>query len=260
MVMRPLRRYVLRQFDAHHYGGNFSKRALSEIGVPPESMFFVPYSVDTPYFAGQADDAEVIRKAAEIRGHFGIAPDAKLVLFIGQHSWIKGPDIAIDAIAEAQKRISELQLVIVGGGVMTEELKARAAARLLPGSYYFAGFIPSKSTMPYYLASDVVIFTSHYETWGRAVNEAMLARRPCIVNNMMAVSGDLVLSERNGVVLTERDPSAYAQAIVEYFRLDKITRCNMGEEARRQALHFSYEDHLEDVIRCFYYAAKQTRS
>ena len=65
----------------------------------------------------------------------------------------------------------------MGKGHETPAMMRAAEELLEPGTYHFAGFVPSKHTVPYYLASDLVIFPSRYETWARGVNEAMLCGR-----------------------------------------------------------------------------------
>ena len=49
-LMRPLGRLLLRLFDAHHYGGEYSRKVLLDAGAKESALFFVPYSVDTPHF------------------------------------------------------------------------------------------------------------------------------------------------------------------------------------------------------------------
>jgi len=58
-IARPLRKYVLRIFDSHHYGGSYSKSVLEMAGIRKEAMFFIPYSVDSQFFVKKTRDDKV---------------------------------------------------------------------------------------------------------------------------------------------------------------------------------------------------------
>lgn len=124
--LRPLvQRPLLRLFDAHHYGGSYSKEVLRRSGIDESRMFFVPYSVDTRYFAERADDAQTLQQAYDLRRRLGWE-GAQVLLFAAQHSWVKGPDIALEVFARVQARLPEARLLMCGSGAMTSALATQA--------------------------------------------------------------------------------------------------------------------------------------
>jgi len=169
-------------------------------------------------------------------------------MFIAQHNWVKGPDIAMATFAKVAARDSSVRFLIVGSGSMTEEMKATAARTLDPHSVHFAGFVPSTATVPYYLASDLVICTSRYETWARMVNEAMLCHRPCLVSRVVAAAGGLIEHEINGLVVERPDAEVFALAIEGFFERSPEGRAQMGNAARERAKYFAYEPHLGNAV------------
>ena len=249
---RPIRKHLLRFFNAHHFGGSYSRKVLIDAGVPESSMFLVPYSVDSSYFVDRSD--ELHDSSKKPRENLGWGPQDKVILFIGQHNWVKGPDIAMQVISQFQGLFPETRALIVGHGRMTAGMKEYASRHLTRNSYFFTGFLPSKSTVEYYLASDVVIFTSRYETWARAVNEAMLCRRVCIVNKIMPVAGGLVDHGRNGYVVDGPVPAEYVAMLKEYFSLPRSMQDDMRRGAREKAVEMSYERHVEDLRLSIEYA------
>lgn len=255
-VRRRARDFVLGRFDAHHFGGDFSRQVLENIGVDRQKMYFVPFSVDSPFFAAQADSPEAQATARQVKVDAGWGADDPTILFLANHSWVKGPDVFIAAAALAQKRVPSLKVIMVGAGHETDALKAQAAAALITGSYRFPGFVPSKSTVPYYLAADLAIFPSRYETWARAINEAMLCRRPCITTRWVAASGGLVETNVNGFVMQDMEPASFADAILTYLALPAERRRHMGEAARGRALAYSYEATVENLRASFVETAK----
>lgn len=246
---RTVQPAFLRRFQGHHYGGTYSEAVLKAAHIPENRRYFVPFSVDTPYFAARADDPCEEAKAMMLRRDLGWSADALVVLFMCQHSWFKAPDVMVRAAREAQRVLPDLKLIMAGSGAMTDELAAFAAQNLAAGSFHFPGYVSSKQTMPYYLASDLVMFPSRYDTWSRGVNEAMLARRPCIVSRVVPAAGGLVDDEVNGYVVDGLDPMAFAGRIAKFVAMPTERRRAMGESARARALQFSYEAHVDELRR-----------
>lgn len=253
-LMRPLARWLLRLFDAHHYGGAYSRKVLLDAGVNEGSLFFIPYSIDTPHFLAAVDNLDNIGLAQKIRTDLGWQSDNQVILFIAHHNWIKGPDIAMAIFAEVARSNPKARFLIVGSGRMTDDMKTFAHNNLRKSSYHFAGFIPSSETVPYYLACDLVICTSRYETWARMVNEAMLCRRPCVVSRVVGAAGGLVEDGRNGFVIESLDTTKFIQAIRQYFSLSPQEREYFGNAAREKACEFAYEPHIDNAIASVRYA------
>lgn len=248
-LRRKLRDIVLKRFCAHHYGGTYSRQVLERIGFPANRCYFVPFSVDTPYFdkLGASESARL--ESLALRERLGWAAESPVILFLANQTWVKGPDIFVEAAALAQRERPDLNVLAVGSGQMTDGLKARAAEVLAPGSYHFPGFVTSKSTVPHYLVADLVVFPSRYDTWARAVNEAMVCRRPCMTSRWVAAAGGLVEDGHNGCVVDSLNAADYAQRIVAFLAIPPKQRLRMGEAARARALEFSYEAHTDNLYR-----------
>jgi glycosyltransferase involved in cell wall biosynthesis len=258
-LMRPLRKYIFRLFDAHHYGGAYSRRVLLDAGIPDEALFFVPYGVDTAHFAAAANYEKEKTKAAELRRLLGWEESCRVILFVAQHSWVKGPDIAMRVFAEYQKQDNKARFLIVGSGRENEAMKAFASAHLHENTWHFTGFVPSLEMMVMYLACDVVLCTSRYETWARMVNEACLNRRPCITNTRVAASGDLVINGVTGWVVNGRQVNDYVMALARHFDMPQEQRQCMSERARETALLYSYERHMDSFLHAVHFAAEQAQ-
>ena len=258
-LMRPLGRLLLRLFDAHHYGGEYSRKVLLDAGVSESSLFFVPYSVDTSHFLNAAGNSEQQNAALAFRKTRGWAFDDHVILFIAQHNWFKGPDIAMEVFRQVAKVNPKARFLVVGSGRMTDTMKADASKHLDLKSVHFAGFVPSAQTVAYYLASDLVICTSRYETWARMINEAMLCRRPCVVSKVVPAAGGLVVDGENGYVVDSPEASQFTPVILRYFDLSREARARMGEDAREKAREFAYEPYIDNVVDAAHYALARCR-
>lgn len=258
-LMRPLGRWLLKLFDAHHFGGDYSRQVLLDAGAKASSLFFVPYSVDTPYFLAAAAQPDRQQAARSIRTSQGWAPDDHVILFIGQLNWIKGPDIAVEVFRQVAQADPKARLLVVGSGHMTDAMKTDAQQHLAPESIHFAGFVPSAQTVAYYLASDLVLCTSRYETWARMVNEAMLCSRPCLVSRTVAAAGGLIVNNENGYVVEAPEASLFVPVIQRHFALSPAAQRKMGDAACHKAQTFAYEPHVRNVVIAAQYAFAHAR-
>jgi len=256
-LMRPFRNVLLKRFDAHHFGGSYSRKVLLDAGASEASLFFVPYSVDSRHFLAESDSERVWSAARALRTERGWSGDDRVILFVGHHSWVKGPDIAVDTFRQVAQVDPRARFLIVGSGRMTEEMKEAARRGIEPSRVHFAGFVPSMEATSYYLASDIVLCSSRYETWARMINEAMLCRRPCVVSRVVAASGGLIEDGVTGYVVTKPDATQFAEAIARYFALNTTERRRVGEAARKRAQAFAYEPSMDSVVAAARYAMAQ---
>jgi len=105
-----------------------------------------------------------------------------------------------------------------------------------------------------YAAADVLVLPSvrtatFLEPWGLVINEAMLQRTPIIASaSVGAVAGGLVLQDRNGLVVPERDHGRLAEALSTLYR-DPARRGRLGAEAHTDALAYSERAWAEGMSR-----------
>lgn len=248
-ISRALRPAVLRLFDAHHFGGDYSRSAITAAGVPESNLYFVPYSVDSGYFEKGAKSSRNRRRAEALRREWGWSENDFLVLFLSQQNWVKGVDLAIPTMAKLQQLHPNAKLVMAGSGSLSADVKRAAEDSLEPGSFVFPGFLPSYETIPYYLACDVSFYPSRYDTWARGVNEAMLCGRPCLVTDRVAASGGLVDDGMTGMVVEGTDPNTMAHRLAEFAASSLSRRREMGEAARVAAWRYSYEENADTALR-----------
>jgi glycosyltransferase involved in cell wall biosynthesis len=261
-VKRRLKRRLFRLFDSLHYGGSYSRRVFEAANIPAARLFLVPFSVDSTYFVAESDRLEQTGVRRSVRTSLGIGETEYVILFIGQLSWQKGADIAIEVFARSIDRVPSARLVVLGSGPLDQQLREEVRHRGLDKAVSFQGFCPTKQTVPYYLASDVVLFTSRYETWARAVNEAMLCKRPCILNAAIPAA-DLIEHGSSGYIVPpgdvaayvrRPDVAAYVRCLEQHSALPAEQRVAIGEAARRSACGMSYENHVDALVESFRFA------
>jgi glycosyltransferase involved in cell wall biosynthesis len=116
---------------------------------------------------------------------------------------------------------SEVGLVFAGDGVCREEL-ARQAKHIGPGAVCFPGFAQREDLAGLYALAETLVLSTHSDTWGLVVNEAMACGLPIIVSSVAGCSADLVEDGWNGYVVPPRDPQKLSAAIDSLLRQPEL--------------------------------------
>jgi glycosyltransferase involved in cell wall biosynthesis len=207
-------RILYSRFAAFLYVGAANKEYFQAFGVPRAKLFFAPHAVNAELF--NAESASHRSAADRLRSDLGLKPETKVILFAGKLVAAKQPMELLQAFAKLN--VPRTALVFVGDGPEKEALKHLASELAAKGSALPVHFVPfsNQSEMPArYLASDLFVLPSRgvYETWGLAVNEAMMMGLPCIVSERVGCQRDLVSQGATGWVFNSDDPSALGKAL-----------------------------------------------
>ena len=209
--------------------------------IDPSRMRVLHPGVDLARFS--SPDRDACRR--KVRARHGIGPSEVLILFVGMNFEVKGLDAIIGAVARAKalRPDATLRLLVVGRG---NEGKYRSLASSLgiADSVVFAG-AHAEGVEAFYLASDLFMMLSSFDTFGMVVLEAMASRLPVIVSANVGAK-DLVEDGLNGFVLPDRlDADAAAGKIV--LLLDARRRAAMGEAGFRTASLRGWDRLAEEV-------------
>jgi glycosyltransferase involved in cell wall biosynthesis len=116
-----------------------------------------------------------------LRGLINTAPDEPVLLFLSRLHPKKGlHDLLTAAATLAGRRFS---IVVAGSGpaVYEAQVKAQAAAGPLRGRVHFVGFVQGQTKHMLLQGADLFALTSHSESFGIAVMEALAAGLPVLV-------------------------------------------------------------------------------
>ncbi len=161
--------------------------------------------------------------------------DPPTVLVLGALVGWKRPDVALEALAIARRRLPDLRLVLAGAPLhgdttVLESLRARAAAPDLAGAVTFAGRVPEPRAA--LAAATCLLHCAEREPFGLAVLEALAAARPAIVP---ASCGPAEIADGTCAVLYQPgDAVAAADAIVSVVS-DPALAAEMGRRGRERA-------------------------
>ena len=209
----PFTRYIYHHADAIVVYGEHVKRYLMSEGVPGERIFVAAHAVENEAYNRLVSEEE---KQA-LRQKLGIAPDKKVVLYLGRLEEVKGLPYLLEAFASLRQ--DDAVLVLAGTGSEKGRLEQLSRELGIAENLRFAGYVPPENTLPYYAIAWVYVLpsiTTSYakELWGLVVNEAFNQGVPVIATEAVgAAAGGLVQDGVNGFVVPERNSQALAQAL-----------------------------------------------
>lgn len=191
---------------------------------------------------------------AAVRAELGIPADAPVIGIVGHiQSW-KGQDLVVQAMARLKDAHPELRCLVVGGvhrqgGEYAERMRARIAAEGLEQRVILTG--ARRDVAACLDGMDVAIHAStNPEPFGRVLIEAMALGRPLIAPREGGPL-EIVVDGETGILVTPRDPEAFASAIDRLVR-DPALRRRMGEAGRaRVDAVFDIRQHVRAIEAIF---------
>jgi glycosyltransferase involved in cell wall biosynthesis len=229
-----IKRTVLRRVFSWPAGflavGSANAEYYEYFGVDAVRLYRCVHSIDVTRFARPADALE--REARDWRARLGIASDQKVLLFAGKFEPKKRPVQLMEAVLRLGD--DNIVLVLVGAGELKPEIERISAAH--PKRFRVLPF-QNQSRMPvvYRLGDLFALFSSHDETWGLAVNEALACGRPVLVSDRVGCAADVV-DRSCGRVVAWDDYAALERTIVELMNGDALPA--MRRASAERAWHF----------------------
>lgn len=167
----------------------------------------------------------------EIRQELALSMDDYVIGSVGRHTWDKGFNTLISAVALAKKSIPNLKLLLVGNGPNHEELIELTYKYNIQDCVVFTGF---RRDIPNMLAAmDVFSIPSWFEAFGNVTVEAMLARRPVIASRVGGIP-EVIQNGINGWLVPSADIDALVEAIVNVYN-NKVKNEIIVEQAYKDA-------------------------
>lgn len=145
---------------------------------------------------------------------------------IGRLSEEKGHRVLIEAFDEIRKEFPTSTLVIVGDGELREELQNIAAGK----NIVFTGLVESEKIISSF---DVYVQSSHYESQGLSIIEAMLAGKPVVASRVGGIQS-VIKDGENGILVPPNDPVSLAKAVADVIR-DKEKGLEFSKRAQIMA-------------------------
>ncbi len=148
---------------------------VAAYGADAARVAVIPCGVDTDLFTPG--------DAAAARAALGLDP-GPLLLYVGRIAPIKGLETLLDAVGCLRGAGTPAHLAVIGGETdepadgHEADVRRRAAALGLGDAVSFVGAQPQERLRDWYVATDVTVLPSYYESFGMVALEAMACGSP----------------------------------------------------------------------------------
>ena len=165
------------------------------------------------------------------------------LLIVGRLSWIKGWELALEALALLKKIFPKPKLIFVGDGEDRAKIEKRVIELGIQNETTIEGFLPPNELRRRFVAADLYLITSLREGWSVASTEALACGKRIVATNVSGVA-ETTLDGQNGYVVNSRNPEDYAQAICDALELPTVDNANARslELSRRFSKELLRED------------------
>lgn len=200
-----------------------------------------PSLVDVIHPGVDLHDYDRLDKAAvrsNIRRELGINDTEPVILFASMNFEIKGLDEIFLSLSKLKTQNHDFKFIVVGKGNLKKYTKLAQKAKI-SSNVIFTGPVSKEKMASMYLASDLYIMLSKFDTFGMVVLEAMAAGLPVIISNNVGAK-DLVQEGKNGFIITDSADSDYIATKIALL-CDESKRRPFAENAYKTATQNTWD-------------------
>ena len=186
-------------------------------------------------------DFDIPLSKEECKEKLGLPPNKNTILFVGNLTPYKGPDVLVKAMSMITEEIPDVELVFVGSGGMRADLEELSKKLGVEKYVKFAGFVEERLKPLYYKAADVFCLPStlNTEVFPIVLLEASAACLPMVVSDLDTFKC-IIEEGYNGLFTKRRDEKSLADAIF-YLLENEDIRGKMGKSGREKIKEYSWE-------------------
>lgn len=173
------------------------------------------------------------------------------ICYIGRLSELKGIEYLIQAMPKVSGRHPGARLHIIGEGGIRQDLEDLANGLNIGDKVVFHGYIPHEDLVEIYSKADIVVLPStHPESFGLTLIEAMSQKVPVITTNIGG-QAELVEPGVNGFLVSPMDAEDLAGKICIILSNPELAK-EMGENGRKIVERdYTPEKHLSKILEIY---------
>ncbi len=219
---------------------------ITGYGMPPEKISIITNGVDLTRFY------PIPR--AEAQARVNLSAVRKYVGFVGGLFPWHGLDQLVAAAPQILQKVPDAQFVIVGSGMMENELKKLVAEKGLEKAFIFTGSVPFDQVPDYVNSFSlcVVFFKKIRKDPGDPIKlyEYLACGRPVVASDVPGY-GDQVEAIEAGLSADSEDAGVTADAIIHILK-DEERAASMGKKGAEHALkYFSWDRKVRETEMIF---------
>jgi glycosyltransferase involved in cell wall biosynthesis len=206
--------------------GTLGDRFFMKYGADPQRLYRVPCWPEYGVF--EQVDANSL---ARFRQRFGLDGHRRRFVYSGRLVPEKRVDLLIDAFAAIASDRPQWDLLIMGDGVMRDELQRRVP-EALQKRVVWTGFLDRGEPALAYHSADVLVLPSDHEPWALVVPESMAAGLVVVSSDVPGASYELVEDGRSGRIFPAGNLEDLKRALLEVTADNALPRFKAESQAR----------------------------
>jgi len=188
---------------------------------------------------------------ARIREHYGIPPEAPLIIMLSGNEKGKGLHVLAKSWIAVKARIPDAHWLLAGPPTpwLNQAVLPVLHDAGLASSIHVTGLLQEKAVFEHLVAADANINPSLCEGLNMVTVEAAAVGTPTITSDGAGIA-DWVQNADAGVVVPAGDEKALANAIIHFFEND-VRRAQQSKHARAMSREFSLDCIAATLLRLF---------
>jgi 1,2-diacylglycerol 3-alpha-glucosyltransferase len=183
-----------------------------------------------------------------LRKKYKIPSTHKILLYIGRLNKEKSVEMLIDSFSKIYKTNSNTVLVLLGDGPEKDHLVEMTKDLNIQKAVYFMNSIDYKNIPAVLHSSDLFVFASKTETFGKVVIEAMAAGVPTVTFKIAPFT-EIIQNNKDGLLVSPNAISL-AKGVVSVLENDEL-RNEMGKNALLKSQEFSIEHSIKKIEKIY---------
>lgn len=217
LVGKYAKKEIIKIATEHNYHNNDKKYVRKVVSSVKNFNYFVLVSKTLKEFYKERVKGP---KCVYIPNIIDNLPDKKSnldknnLISIGRLEKVKGFDDLIDIVRLIKKDMPNIKLYLLGDGSERNNLETTIKNNNLEKNIILTGFLSKKDMAEYLQKSKLYIMTSHSESFGLVLIEAMSFGIPCIAFDSADGAKELLKNDV-GILIENRDKEKMAKTIIE---------------------------------------------
>jgi glycosyltransferase involved in cell wall biosynthesis len=243
-LFRWCERYAARRCHALISVADAMTDLMVQAHVAPREKFTTIYSgMDVEPFL-KADE-----QRQQMRRELSFAPEHVVIGKIARLFHLKGHADVIRAAAEVVKAHPNVRFLLIGDGLLREQLQTQIDAAGLHDHFRFAGLVPPSDIPRYIGAMDLLVHASLREGLARALPQALIAGKPVISYDVDGAC-EVTIAGQTGYLV----PPKWDNLVQPMIDLagDAAQRQRLGVEGRRRFTDQFRHEYMTQRIRELY--------
>lgn len=242
-LLRIGKRAMFRRFDYFIAYGQSARAEINDLGIDDDKVYVAQNTIDTRRIFN--DGTKYVARGTELRRSYGLE-DAKIVLCVARFSPEKRLQDLLDAWPRLRELDTALHLVLVGGGELLDDIKAKAVT-LDPERIVVTGRVPEGEDYAWIATADLTVQCGAV---GLAINQSMAFGKPTVIADERGSDTEIVEHGRTGWRYPRGDLTALVDTVAEIITDPAQTRAVTAAARERMRTAVTIENMAQVMDSC----------